>query len=128
MLYNDAKSCLCINGHRSETFRIEKSVRQGCPLSMVLFVIFQEPFYRMLKAKTSKFGLRLPNGLLISVFGYADDTSVIVSNDKGIVECYKIIKKYENATGARLNLGKTSILGAGKWKDRVCWAISGINA
>ena len=44
MLYVNAESSLCINGIISEPFSIKKSVRQGCPLSMVLLIISQEPF------------------------------------------------------------------------------------
>ena len=48
MLYCDAKSVICISGNLSELFSIMKSVRQGCPLSMMLFIIAQEPLYRMM--------------------------------------------------------------------------------
>ena len=50
MMYLNAESCLCINGDLTDFFPIERSVRQGCPLSMILFVIYQEPLHRMLKS------------------------------------------------------------------------------
>ena len=33
--YKNSPSCLCINGVISPSFKINRSVRQGCPLSML---------------------------------------------------------------------------------------------
>ena len=42
VLYTDISSCVKVNGVSSETFQITRGVRQGCPLSPVLYVIFSE--------------------------------------------------------------------------------------
>ena len=125
MLYIDAESILCINGNMSEPFPIKKSVRQGCPLSMILFIIYQEPFYRMMKRKLSNMSLSLPNSLKVSVLGYADDSVIIVTCDESIVECFNVITDYEKASGAILNKNKTTILGIGSWKNKSVWPING---
>ena len=127
MLYVDAESVLCINGNFSEPFPINKSVRQGCPLSMLLFIIYQEVFYRMMKKKLSSYALELPNELYILLLGYADDSLMFITCDKALVECLNVIKDYENASGALLNRGKTSILGLSNWKDRIVWPVNGLN-
>lgn len=54
----------------------------------------------------------------------ADDSSVFVNDDEGIRIYFKVIKWYENATGAKLNKGKASILGIGNWKGRKNWPCS----
>ena len=126
MLYIEAESSLCINGNISEPFSIKKSVRQGCPLSMILFIISQEPFFRMLKFRLSNYSLKLPNSLFLSIFGYADDSTVLVNDDRGIRECFAVIHKYEIGTGAKLNKSKTSIFGIGDWKERVTWPVLGL--
>ena len=115
MLYANAESSLNINGHLSDPFLIKKSVRQGCPLSMILFIISQEPLYRMLKFRLYNYSLKLPNGLLLSKSGYADDLTVIVTHDEGIRQCFNIIDRFEGATVAKLNKNKTSILGIREW-------------
>ena len=126
MLYNKAESCLCINGHISEPFSISKSVRQGCPLSMILYIIYQEPLYKMMKVKLEMYSPVLPNRLQVVICGYADDSTVIVNQEEGLIKCFEVIKTYEDASGAKLNWEKTSILGVGRWKAKSVWPIAGL--
>ena len=39
VFYNDSQSCVYNNGHMSEFFKIERGVRQGCPLSPYIFIV-----------------------------------------------------------------------------------------
>ena len=128
MLYTGARSVICINGNLSKDFPIKKSVRQGCPLSMTLFIIVQEPLYRMLKSRIASFAPTLPNNLTVTVLGYADDSTVVVNSDEGIQESLHVVKGYELATGAKLNLEKTSIIGIGLWRNRTNWPVNGLKA
>ena len=43
MLYHNPQAVVQVNGKRSKAFVIERSVRQGCPLSSLLYVIALEP-------------------------------------------------------------------------------------
>ena len=47
-LYNTATSSVQTNGHISSPFPIRSSIRQGCPLSMLLFTLCLYPFLRLL--------------------------------------------------------------------------------
>ena len=49
ILYHQVSSCVLNNGHASEFFPLQRGVRQGCPLSGLLFVIGIELFARALK-------------------------------------------------------------------------------
>ena len=43
---SNKKSCLQINGNVLEKFDIGRGIRQGCPLSMIIYVVFKEPLYK----------------------------------------------------------------------------------
>ena len=43
LLYRNAKSCVTNNGHHSDFPHIWRGVRQGCSLSLYLFIICIEP-------------------------------------------------------------------------------------
>ena len=59
--YNDVESAIQINNILSDFFPVTRSVRQGCPLSMAMFVVYQEAFYRaMVKSRIIR-PLRLPD-------------------------------------------------------------------
>ena len=49
LFYTDIESTCLINGHRGDSFKIKRGVRQGCPLSMILYIIAQEPMYQAIK-------------------------------------------------------------------------------
>ena len=44
VIYNQASRCVLHNGHASDFFLLERGLRQGCPLSGLLFVINLVPF------------------------------------------------------------------------------------
>ena len=40
LIYTDIRSSVMINGILTEAFSVQRGIRQGCPLSMLLYVIF----------------------------------------------------------------------------------------
>ena len=48
MMYHNPQAVVQGNGRRSRAFAIERSVRQGCPLSPLLYVLTLEPLLRSL--------------------------------------------------------------------------------
>ena len=70
------KSCLEINGNILVAFNIGRGIRQGCPLSMLIYVIFKEALYKYIKSCSTIKSLPLPNDNIIKISGDADDTSL----------------------------------------------------
>ena len=106
-LYTGIESALVINNIISDFFPINRSVRQGCPLSMSLFVLFQEPFYRVIVASRVIRPLRLPDSTEIKILGYADDSTLPVRDDESLLEIYRVIMQFEESMGSKLNKNKT---------------------
>ena len=70
-----SSSCVKVNGFSSDTFQITRGVRQGCPLSPILYVIFSEALNKCILKDEETWGPpELGNRPLFSQF--ADDTCV----------------------------------------------------
>ena len=126
ILYSGIESALEINNIISNLFPVERSVRQGCPLSMSLFILFQEPFYRAIVASRIIRPLRLPDSTEIKILGYADDSTLLIRDDESLLEIYNLIIQFEKAMGSKLNKNKTRIYGMGNWKHRDQWPLDWI--
>ena len=124
-MHKNIQSICMVNGNLTTPFNITRGVRQGCPMSMIYYVIFQEPLYLAFKLSNKIIPPLLPAKQIKNI-GYADDTSVIVKNDEGFTETFKVIKSFEKASNSKLNVQKTKVYGFGLWKDRTIWPISNL--
>ena len=117
ILYTNIESVCLVNGHFSDVFKVYRGVRQGCPLSMLIFLIFQNPLYWAIEY-TNRIKRIEVFGNNTKEIGYADDTNVIVIDDDSIVEVFKILDCFVKATNSKVNINKTKIYGFGKWKEK----------
>ncbi|KAM7310795.1 hypothetical protein ISCGN_007703 [Ixodes scapularis] len=76
LCYRDISTRLLINGQRGGPISIGRSVRQGCPLSPILFALQLEPLCRAVNANPSISSLRLGDED-VRVLAFADDASFI---------------------------------------------------
>ena len=44
-IHQNIQSVCMVNGNMTMPFNIKRGIRQGCPMSMIFYVIFQEPLY-----------------------------------------------------------------------------------
>jgi hypothetical protein len=71
ILYHDLNSCIIVNKFISQPVKISRSVKQGCSLSPLLYVLCLEPFVRKVCKDKEIEGLKLPGSpdqCKISVF------------------------------------------------------------
>ena len=120
ILYTEILSICLINGHQGDAFRIERGVRQDCPLSMIPYIISQEPLYLALKHSSHIKTIDTPCKPK-KLLGYADDTTIFVVSDLGMIFVFTILKYFHLASSIKLNMKKTKIFGFGDWKDRHDW-------
>ena len=82
MMYHNPQAVVQVNGRRSRVLAIERSVRQGCPLSPLLYVLTLEPLLRRLRDERtgpSLRGIPFVSSLAARVSAFADDITVFVS-------------------------------------------------
>ena len=125
VMHTNLQSICMINGNLTSPFNIKRGVRQGCPMSMIYYVLFQEPLYIALEKSRKITPPMLPLSQTKKL-GYADDSSILVQNDEGFTETFQLVEKFQNASNAKLNLNKTKVYGFGSWSNRINWPIIGL--
>jgi len=118
LLYTNIFSRVLVNGYTSGAFPITRGVRQGCPLSPLLYILVAETIACAIKKDLNIDGFRLLNGEHVKIFQYADDTTIIVHSDHALRSLFALFERYERASGAKLNVAKSHGLLFGTWKYR----------
>ena len=121
LFYTDIRSYILINGYTSRHFKPSRGVRQGCPLSPLLYVLTMEVLAVNIRAHPAIKGLMLPRAPapLPVLSLYADDTSVISSSDAATAAVFDTYALFEAGSGAKLNMDKCKGLWLGAWRGRL---------
>jgi hypothetical protein len=84
-----------------------------------LYVLSIEVLAANIRAAPGITGVFLPQSLeQFKCSGYADDTTIAPTTDESIEETFAVYAKFEQASGARLNRGKSKGMWLGSWKQR----------
>ena len=121
LLYTDVCNSIFINGYTSRSFKPSRGVRQGCPLSPLLYVLTMEVLAVNIRANPAIKGLSLPGTVspLPVLSLYVDDTSVISTSDASTIVVFQTYDHFEKGTGSKLNLEKCAGLWTGAWRHRL---------
>lgn len=118
LLYSDAFVMVKAGGGLSAPIRMSRGIRQGCPLSGQLYSLVIEPFLCQLRKELT--GILIPDlksAFKVSLSAYADDVTVFIKSQDDVKVLTKIIGKYEKASSARVNWGKSEGYIIGKWEE-----------
>lgn len=87
--------------------------------SPLLYVLSIEVLAANIHAAPGITGVFLPQSLeQLKCSRYADDTTIAPTTDESIEETFAVYSKFENASGARLNRGKSKGMWLRSWKQR----------
>lgn len=114
MAYACCSTRLMINKVLSEKIDVRASVRQGCPLSPLLFAIYLEPFCRMLTASDHIRGFRL-GACEVRVLAYADDVALFCEDRRSVQEALRVTEMFCRQTDSAVNLDKCLGVWHGQW-------------
>lgn len=115
--YADTSMNLLIDGTTSRTIKIERSVRQGCPLSPMLFALYLEPLCRSLLTNPTITGFRLGE-TETKVIAYADDVAVLCSSQEQVELVLGELRLFAGFSGAVLNQRKSQGSWLGEWRSK----------
>lgn len=122
-IYCNIESLLKINGHLSAPFKVKRGVRQGCPMSGMLYSIAIEPLLQKLRSELS--GVSFPfctERFFLSA--YADDVTVFVNGRDDINVLKNIVSDFNLLSSAKVNWGKSEAVWVGEWEKR-CTGLPG---
>ena len=117
LLYRDISSKIRVNGHFTKAINIRSGVRQGCPLSPLLFVACIEPLAQLLRRDQWITGLKIPGGLEVRNVLYMDDVTLLLTDFSSVQRAMKVTELYGRASGAKLNRSKSEAQLFGPWGD-----------
>ena len=118
-MYERAGSKIKVNGIVTGEFRIERSVRQGCPLSALLYSLSAEPLAVLILENRRIRGIEIPGGQVSTLYQYADDTTVTVRDRESVVEVLGSVDLYGRASGAKINIEKSEIMYIGESREKM---------
>ena len=114
IVYTDIHSCVLNNGWLSAKIKLDRGVRQGCPLSPLLYCLVAETLGQAIRRDDSIRGIPIPGvNKQSKVSQYADDTTLILADNYSITQSFNLINIFERGSGSRLNAQKTEGLWLG---------------
>lgn len=115
MIFNYAFSSVLLNGVLGKQFQCKKGVRQGDPLSPILFVlatdILQTVLNEAMQANLIQGPLPCPSNPDFPVIQYADDTILILPAEHcQVMQVNNILKHYAAQIGLKINYSKSVLI------------------
>jgi len=118
-LYQHTKTRIIINSVSSDTYLVTRGVRQGDPLSCLLFDLAIEPLAVSIWNAPELMGYNIPNtNKTVKVNLYADDTTVYLSHTDHYSDLEHILQIWCKVSRAKFNLEKTEIIPIGTKEHR----------
>lgn len=115
IFYRDIQSSVKCNGFLTKYFKIKNGIRQGCPISALLYVLSAEPLQYAIRNNANIKGIEIPNSNNSSlIFQHADDTTLTLCGKRSIKESLSIFDTYGRASGSKINMLKSEIMCVGK--------------
>ena len=101
-LYNNISSCTINNGYASKPFTLKRGVRQGCPLSGLLFILAAEVLSCAIRSRSDIRGILVANKE-IKLSQYADDTTAFCKDEASLEKLLEVLNLFEECSGLKLN-------------------------
>jgi hypothetical protein len=116
ILYKNPTANVSTNKTLGPTIDLRCGVRQGCPLSPLLYIISLEPLACFLRNDTAYQGLSVRYHSTDKTFQslrFADDTCLVLQGQNDLAEVEGALSVYEHASGAKINSSKSELLPLG---------------
>ena len=97
---------------------MERGVRQGCPLSGILFTIGIEILGNAIRRSNEIKGIEIDERNTIKLTQYADDTTVFLRDVQSLKKLFNLLAQFENCSRLRISPTKSELLWLGSLRYR----------
>lgn len=101
MVYSECTTRIVINRSITGSIPVRSSVRQGCPLSPLLFAMYLEPFCLSVINDDSIRGF-IVHTTEVKILAYADDIAVFCTDSESVLQVEKTASHYCTQTGSEI--------------------------
>lgn len=108
-MYSGARTTITTSQGDTNEIKIRSGVKQGCPLSPIIFNISIEPLLRVIKTLEQNNGYRLHNNTH-SILAYADDIVLIAKNEEAMQNMLSKVGETAEWMGLKFNAKKCATL------------------
>ena len=117
ILYTKIQSCISNNGYFSEYFELGRGIRQGCPISALLFILVAEVMAIHIRNNGKIKSINVGNQIY-KICQLADDTTLFLEDIESLGETILQLKKFQKCSGLKINLDKTEVIPVGIFKRK----------
>ena len=89
-ILTDVKSQVKVNGYLTDEINITRGIRQGCPVSALLYVLITEVFGIAVRKNEKIEGVKI-SGSELKILQYAGDTEIFTTTEDSIKEIFNVI-------------------------------------
>ena len=105
LLYSCPSLVVKNNGWLSGNVTMHRGIRQGCPLSALLFILCTECLALKIKGSEKLTGIQIGN-VEYRLSQYADDSALILKDEVSIINSLALIDEFSAISGLKLNISK----------------------
>ena len=106
------------NGWVSKTCKMNRGIRQGCPISAMLYLFVAEILALKIRENDDIPGIKINCSTEMKTIQHADDLTLSLKNEKALDKSLKVIHSFCNITGTKVNIAKTQCILLGGLKNR----------
>ena len=110
--YTHATTQCQVNGFLSRPFEIARGIRQGCPMSVLLFAIAVDPLISKLSSQLQ--GIEINNNHFAAT-AYVDDLNFVLMNQSESLIAMNLLNSYCHSSASEINTMKSTALALGTW-------------
>ena len=117
-LNSDNFSRILLDGFLGQTIKMERGIRQGDPVSGLLYNLIMEPLTNQILEANDIKGIPLSNNTEVRLSQYADDLIIFSGAEiNSIRAILQELKQFNEVSGLRINMDKTKCIAIGNSAD-----------